>query len=81
VDPIPDIFRTLHRNRFRSAQARSHKPVGRNYRRSRPKEKVTHSTKKMSPTDLAHFACFRAQMLVSGKGFQETIPITGGDCF
>src|SRR5258707_7250675 len=45
-------------------------------------EKVTPSDKKMSPTDLAHFAMLsRGNCWLSVEGIPEPIPLTGGDCF
>src|SRR5256712_10587115 len=45
-------------------------------------EKVTPSDKKMSPTDLAHFAMLsRGNCWLSVDGIPEPIPLTGGDCF
>src|ERR1700680_3675942 len=45
-------------------------------------EKVTPSDKKMSPTDLAHFAMLsRGNCWLSVEGIAEPIPLTGGDCF
>ena len=45
-------------------------------------EKVTPSDKKISPTDLAHFAMLsRGNCWLSVEGIPEPIPLTGGDCF
>src|SRR4030088_2360840 len=45
-------------------------------------EKVTPSDKKMSPTDLAHFAMLsRGNCWLSVEGIPEPITLTGGDCF
>jgi AraC-like DNA-binding protein len=45
-------------------------------------EKVTPSDKKISPTDLAHFAMIsRGNCWLSVEGIPEPIPLTGGDCF
>src|SRR5436305_14328894 len=45
------------------------------------KEKLTPSDKKMSPTDLAHFAMLsRGNCWLSVEGIPEPIPLTGGDC-
>jgi AraC-like DNA-binding protein len=44
-------------------------------------EKVTPSGKKISPTDLAHFAMLsRGNCWLSMEGVPEPIPLTGGDC-
>jgi AraC-like DNA-binding protein len=45
-------------------------------------EKVTPPGKKISPTDLAHFAMLsRGNCWLSVEGTREPIPLTGGDCF
>src|SRR5437762_3457788 len=45
-------------------------------------EKVTPSGKRISPTDLAHFAMLsRGNCWLSVEGIAEPIPLTGGDCF
>src|SRR6202022_4650061 len=45
-------------------------------------EKVTPAGKKMSPTDLAHFAMLsRGNCWLTVEGIREPIPLTGGDCF
>lgn len=44
-------------------------------------EKVTPSGKKISPTDLAHFAMLsRGNCWLSVEGIPEPIPLAGGDC-
>ena len=44
-------------------------------------EKVPPSDKKISPTDLAHFAMLsRGNCWLSVEGIAEPIPLTGGDC-
>ena len=42
------------------------------------KEKVTPSDKRISPTDLAHFA---RDCWLGVEGISELIPLTGEDCF
>ncbi len=45
-------------------------------------EKATRPGKKVSPTDLAHFAMIsRGNCWLSVEGIPEPIPLTGGDCF
>ena len=84
LDPITDIFRTMHVTAFGLHRLEATAPWGVNFRgRSRPKKKVTPSVKKMSPTDLAHFAMLsRGNCSLSVlKGIPEPIPSPGGDCF
>jgi AraC-like DNA-binding protein len=50
-------------------------------RYSEEPEKVTPSDKRVSPTDLAHFAMLsRGNCWLSVEGVPEPIPLTGGDC-
>jgi hypothetical protein len=81
LDPITDIFRTMHVTAFRSAQARSHSPVGLDTGEADRRE--SHAfRKKDSPTDLAHFAMLsRGNCWLSIGGIPDPIPLTGGDCF
>src|SRR5438445_12875970 len=45
-------------------------------------EQVTPADKRISPTDLAHFAMLsRGSCWLSVEGIPEPIPLTGGDCF
>jgi AraC-like DNA-binding protein len=48
----------------------------------RTEEKITPADKRISPTDLAHFAMLsRGNCWLSVEGIPERIPLTGGDCF
>ncbi|HUV96980.1 MAG TPA: cupin domain-containing protein [Acidobacteriaceae bacterium] len=69
------------RNRFRSAQTRSHSPVGLDTGET-DRRKSHAFRQKNSPTDLAHFAMLsRGNCWLSVKGIPDPIPLTGGDCF
>ena len=69
------------RNRFRSAQARSHSPMGLDT--GKTDRGTGHAFRqKDSPTDLAHFAMLlRGNCWLTVEGIPEPIPLTGGDCF
>ncbi len=80
MDPITDIFRTMHVTAFGQHRLEATAPWGLIQERQ-TEEKVTPSDKKMSPTDLAHFAMLsRGNCWLSVEGTPEPIPLTGGDC-
>jgi len=80
LDPITDIFRTMHVTAFGQHRLEATAPWGL-IQEKRADEKVTPSGKKISPTDLAHFAMLsRGNCWLSVEGVPEPIPLTGGDC-
>src|SRR6202158_1723797 len=81
MDPITDIFRTMHVTAFGLHRLEATAPWGVTQERQ-TEEKVTPSDKKMSPTDLAHFAMVsRGNCWLRVGGIRDAIPLTGGDCF
>ena len=81
LDPITDIFRTMHVTAFGLHRLEATAPWGVK-QENQTEEKVTPSDKKMSPTDLAHFAMLsRGNCWLSVEGIPDPIPLTGGDCF
>src|ERR1700758_5254165 len=81
LDPITDIFRTMHVTAFGLHRLEATAPWGVK-QENQAEEKVTPCDKKMSPTDLAHFAMLsRGDCWLSVEGIPEPIPLTGGDCF
>ena len=81
MDPITDIFRTLHVTAFGLHRLEATAPWGL-IEDKQIEETVTPADKKMSPTDLAHFAMLsRGNCWLSVDGIAEPIPLTGGDCF
>src|SRR5580658_8640933 len=81
LDPITDIFRTLHVTAFGLHRLEATAPWGVK-QENRTEEKVTPSDQKKSPTDLAHFAMVsRGNCWLSVEDIPEPIPLTGGDCF
>ncbi len=80
LDPITDIFRTLHVTAFGQHRLEATAPWGL-IQEKQTEEKVTPSDKKISPKDLAHFAMLsRGNCWLSVEGIPEPIPLTGGDC-
>ncbi len=80
MDPITDIFRTLHVTAFGQHRLEATAPWGLKTEKQ-TEEKVTPSGKKASPTDLAHFAVLsRGNCWLSVEGIPDPIPLTGGDC-
>src|SRR6202140_2810128 len=81
LDPVTDIFRTMHVTAFGLHRLEATAPWGVEQEKQ-TEEKVTPSDKKMSSTDLAHFAMLsRGNCWLSVEGIPEPIPLTGGDCF
>ena len=81
MDPITDIFRTLHVTAFGLHRLEATAPWGVK-QENQAEERVTHSGKETSPTDLAHFAMLsRGNCWLSVEGIAEPMPLTGGDCF
>jgi hypothetical protein len=81
VDPISDIFRTMHITAFGQHRLEATAPWGL-IQEKQSEEKVTPSGKKTSPTDLASFAMLsRGNCWLSVEGIPNPIPLTGGDCF
>lgn len=80
MDPITDIFRTMHVTAFGQHRLEATAPWG-FIREGQAEEKVRHSDKEISPKDLAHFAMLsRGNCWLSVEGVREPIPLTGGDC-
>src|SRR3984893_7400832 len=81
LDPITDIFRTMHVAAFGLHRLEATAPWGVK-QENKAEESVTPSRKKMPPTDLAHFAMLsRGNCWLSVEGIAEPMPLTGGDCF
>jgi AraC-like DNA-binding protein len=81
LDPITDIFRTMHITAFGLHRLEATAPWGMR-QENRAEEEVTSSGKKAPPSDLAHFAMLsRGNCWLSVDGIPEPIPLTGGDCF
>ena len=81
MDPISDIFRTMHVTAFGLHRLEATAPWGVK-QENQAEDKVTPSGERTSPTDLAHFAMLsRGNCWLSVAGISEPIPLTGGDCF
>jgi hypothetical protein len=81
VDPITDIFKTMHVGAVVHSRLEATAPWGL-MRGTEIEEKVTPSGKKVSPSELAHFGMVsRGNCWLSVDGIPDPIPLTGGDCF
>ena len=81
LDPITDIFRTMHVTAFGQHRLEATAPWGLTQEKQ-AEEEVTPSGKRMTPTDLAHFAMLsRGNCWLSVEGMPKQIPLTGGDFF
>jgi AraC-like DNA-binding protein len=78
LDPITDIFKTMHVTAFGQHRLEATAPWG---LIQEGEEKVLPSDKAFPRTDLAHFAMLsRGNCWLSVEGIPEPIPLTGGDC-
>jgi AraC-like DNA-binding protein len=81
LDPITDIFRTMHVTAFGLHRLEATAPWGL-MRENQAKERVAPSKKVTPPTDMAHFAMLsRGNCWLTVEGIPDPIPLTGGDCF
>ena len=81
MDPITDIFRTMHVTAFGLHRLEATAPWGLK-QKNEAEDQVAPSGKKMPPTDLAHFVMLsRGNCWLSIEGTADPIPLTGGDCF
>jgi AraC-like DNA-binding protein len=81
LDPITDIFKTMHVTAFGLHRLEATAPWGVR-QENEAEERVTSTGKKIPPADLAHFAMLsRGNCWLSVEGIAEPIPLTGGDCF
>ena len=81
MDPISDIFRTMHITAFGQHKLEATAPWGL-IQKKQAEEPVPPSGKSMSPIDVAHFAILaRGNCWLSVEGVADPMPLTGGDCF
>lgn len=80
MDPITDIFQTMHVTAFGLHRLEATAPWG--LRQERKAEEEVRFSGKDLPTDLAHFAMLaRGNCWLSVEDVPDPIPLTGGDCF
>jgi hypothetical protein len=76
VDPISDIFRTMHITAFGQHRLEATAPWGLT-QENQAEERVRPSGKRVLPTDLAHFAMLsRGNCWLSVEGISDPIPLT-----
>ena len=81
MDPITDIFRTMHVTAFGQHRLEVTAPWSLVQERQ-SEEKNASAAKTAAPADLAHFAMLsRGNCWLSVEGIPEPIPLAGGDCF
>lgn len=81
MDPITDIFGTLHVTAVVHSRLEATAPWGL-MREEHIEERTMPSGKRISPTELAHFGMVsRGNCWLSVDGIPDPIPLTGGDCF
>jgi AraC-like DNA-binding protein len=81
LDPISDVFKTMHVTAFGQHRLEATAPWGL-IQGNRAEEQAMPSGRNSSPTDLAHFAMLsRGNCWLTVEGTREPISLTGGDCF
>src|SRR5260370_8468156 len=81
LDPITDIFRTMHVTAFGQHRLEATAPWGL-IQEKQTEEKVTPSDKKNSPTDLAHFAMLSpGNSSLTVQSIPNPLPLTHTHCF
>jgi AraC-like DNA-binding protein len=83
LDPITDLFHTMHVASVVHARLEATAPWGLMRGAEDANEAVAHSsTRKNSPSQFAHFGMVsRGNCWLSVEGMPDPIPLTGGDCF
>ena len=80
MDPITDVFRTLHVTAFGQHRLEATAPWGLKGGGAETEEKAPNAGTKSSPAELAHFAVLsRGNCWLNVEGIAEAIPLTGGD--
>lgn len=81
MDPITDIFKTMHVAAVVHSRLEATTPWGL-MREAQIEEQEMPSGSKISPSELAHFGMVsRGNCWLSLEGIPDPIPLTGGDCF
>jgi len=81
LDPITDIFNTMHVMTVIHSRIEATAPWGL-AREVQAEKKATISGRMVSPSELAHLGMIsRGNCWLSTDAIREPIPLTGGDCF
>lgn len=81
MDPITDIFATLHITAVVHSRLEATAPWGLT-RSAREPEATDSGGHRITPSELAHFGMVsRGNCWLSVEGIADPIPLTGGDCF
>jgi AraC-like DNA-binding protein len=82
VDPITDIFRTMHVAAVVHSRLEATAPWGLMRDANAAEVKSPSIDKKISPLQLAHFGMVsRGNCWLTSDAIRDPIPLTGGDCF
>jgi AraC-like DNA-binding protein len=82
LDPISDIFRTMHVAAFGQHRLEATAPWGLVQKKQTDEKKASPFARNIPPSDLAHFAMLsRGNCWLSVEGIPKPIPLTGGDGF
>jgi AraC-like DNA-binding protein len=81
VDPISDIFKTMHITAFGQHRLEATAPWGLIHGKQ-PEKWIPASGRKIPQTDVVHFAMLsRGNCWLTVEGVSDPVPLTGGDCF
>jgi AraC-like DNA-binding protein len=81
VDPLADIFETMHVSAVVHSRLEATAPWGL-MRAANEGTKSTPAGERVSPSELAHFGMIsRGNCWLTVEGIPDSIPLTGGDCF
>src|SRR5260370_36741997 len=81
LDPITDLFNTMHVASVVQARLEATAPWGL-VREAEEEARAHSSAQKNSPAQFAHFGMVsRGNCWLSVKGMPDPLPLTGGDCF
>jgi AraC-like DNA-binding protein len=83
MDPITDVFETMHVTSVVHARLEATAPWGlMRAAQAAEEEEVDSERQKTSPSQLAHFGMVsRGNCWLSVDGIPDALPLTGGDCF
>ncbi len=83
MDPLTDLFNTVHVGSVVHAPPRGHRALGLSRGSEDANEAVAHSSALRNlPSQFAHFGMIsRGNCWLSVEGMPDPLPLTGGDCF
>jgi len=82
MDPLTDIFRTMHVRAVVRSRIEATAPWGLAHTPKEADEEAARFSKAISPSELAYFGMIsRGSCWLTVAGMQDPMPLVGGDCF